>query len=97
MGVDISERKRAERRLAESERKYREVVQHANSIILRWDAEGRITFLNEFGQRFFGYSAEEITGQSILGTIVPVTKTSGRDLRRLMKEICANPEAFEQT
>jgi PAS domain-containing protein len=36
------------------------LVEHANSIILRWNAEGRITFLNEFGQRFFGHSAEEI-------------------------------------
>ena len=54
LGIDISKRKHAEDRLAESERKYRELVEHANSIILRWNCEGRITFLNEFGQRFFG-------------------------------------------
>ena len=40
MGIDISERKEAEDRLAESERKYRELVEHANSIILRWNSEG---------------------------------------------------------
>ena len=82
--------------LAESERKYRELVEHANSIILRWNSDGRITFLNEFGQRFFGYSAEEIIGRHVMGTIVPPTESGGRDLGTLMDEICAAPEAFEQ-
>jgi PAS domain S-box-containing protein len=96
MVEDITARKLAETRLAESERKYRELVEHANSIILRWNAEGQITFLNEFGQRFFGYAADEIIGRHVLGTIVPATETSGRDLQRLMVEICANPKSFEQ-
>ena len=96
MGIDITERKQADDRLAESERKYRELVEHANSIILRWNAEGRITFLNEFGQRFFGYSAEEILGRHVIGTIVPPIESSGRDLERLMERIRADPTAFEQ-
>ena len=96
MGIDISERKEAEDRLAESERKYRELVEHANSIILRWNSDGRITLLNEFGQRFFGYSTEEILGRHVLETIVPATESSGRDLQCLMEQICADPKAFEQ-
>lgn len=97
VGIDISARVLAEDRLVESERKYRELVEHANSIILRWDSEGKICFLNEFGQRFFGYSSDEIVGQHVLGTIVPYTETGGRDLTNLMEEICATPEAFEQS
>jgi PAS domain S-box-containing protein len=96
VGIDIAERRRAEDRLAESERKYRELVEYANSIIVRWNSDGRITFLNEFGQRFFGYSAEEITGRNAIGTIVPPTESSGRDLQHLIQEIGAAPEAFEQ-
>jgi PAS domain S-box-containing protein len=96
VGIDISDRRRAEARLAESERKYRELVEHANSIILRWNSEGRITFLNEFGLRFFGYEPDEILGRHVLETIVPQTESGGRDLRRLMEEICADPAAFEQ-
>ena len=65
MVEDITDRKQAEDRLAESERKYRMLVEHANSIILRWNSEGRIIFLNEFGQRFFGYSEEEILGPDV--------------------------------
>jgi PAS domain S-box-containing protein len=96
VGINISDRKRAEIRLEESERKYRELVENANSIILRWNAEGRMTFLNEFGQRFFGYSSDEIVGRHVLETIVPPTETQGRDLKKLMEEICAAPESFEQ-
>ncbi len=103
VGTDITARKQAEaasraadQRLAESERQYRELVELANSIILRWTSEGIITFLNEFGLRFFGYSATEILGRHVMDTIVPPTESDGRDLRQLMEQICANPKAFEQ-
>jgi PAS domain S-box-containing protein len=96
VGVDVSARRLAEQRVAESERKYRELVEYANSIILRWNAEGEITFLNEFGQHFFGYTGDEIMGRHVIGTIVPETETSGRDLSGLMSEICAAPAAFER-
>ncbi len=93
---DVTPQKRIEQALRESESKYRELVEHANSIIMRWTSDGRIVFLNEFGQRFFGYSAEEIIGQPVIGTIVPEMDSQGRDLRPLMEQICANPVAFEQ-
>jgi PAS domain S-box-containing protein len=96
MGIDISERKNAESRLDESEQKYRELVESANSIILRWNAQGYVTFLNLFGEQFFGYSSEEIIGQHIIGTIVPVTDSAGRDLQNLMQEICLDTKTFEQ-
>jgi PAS domain S-box-containing protein len=95
VGIDISDRIGAEHRLAESERKYRELVEHANSIILRWNSDGRITFLNEFGLRFFGYSAGEIIGRHVASTIVPPIESGGRDLGRLIEEIRTGPEAFE--
>ncbi len=93
---DVTLRQQAEAARSESERNYRELVEHANSIILRWNAEGHITFLNEFGLRFFGYTAEEVFGRHVLGTIVPLAETGGRDLGRLMQEVCANPTDFEQ-
>lgn len=93
---DITERKLAEDRLAESERKYRELVESANSIILGWNSKGHITFLNEFGQNFFGYKAEEIIGQHVIGTIVPKTDSEGLNLEGLMAQICANPRFFER-
>ena len=100
---DISERKIAEEslqkredELRESERKYRELVENANSIILRWNSDGEITFLNEFGYKLFGYREDEILGRNVIGTITPETESTGRDLRPLMEGICKNPAAFEQ-
>ncbi|MFZ2396482.1 MAG: PAS domain S-box protein [Smithella sp.] len=93
---DITERKKAEKVLQESERKYRELVEYANSIILHWTNDGKITFLNEFGQRFFGYSAEEIIGRHVIGTIVPTIDSVGHDLIHLMDQICDDPIAFEK-
>ena len=93
---DITERKRMEGALLASEREYRELVMLANSIILRWSPDGRITFLNEFGQRFFGYTNEEILGRHVIETIVLPSESTGRDLQRLMEEICADPKRFER-
>ena len=96
MVEDITERKQAETHLAESELKYRELVELANSIILRWNSDGKITFLNEYGLRFFGYAAEEIIGRHVVGTLVPASDTAGHDMNRLMEQICAAPETFDE-
>ena len=85
------------RALRASEREYRELVMLANSIILRWTHDGRITFLNEFGQRFFGYTESEIIGRQVVGTIVPESESTGRNLVPLMDEICADPRKFERS
>lgn len=84
------------KRLVENERKYRELVEHANSIILRWRSDGSIVFLNEYGLRFFGYTAEEMVGRHVVGTIVPDSGSDGHDLRQLIEQITEDPLAFEQ-
>jgi PAS domain S-box-containing protein len=96
IATDITDRKRAEEALQESEQKYRELVENANSIILRWSPQGNITFLNEFGLRFFGYTEGEVIGRHIVGTIVPESESTGRDLRPLLDSIGVNPKDFEQ-
>jgi len=92
---EIEHRKRYEDALRKSEEQYRDLVQNANSIILRWDTEGRVTFFNEYAQAFFGYTEEEIVGRHVVGTIVPQTETTGRDLRPLMADICRCPDKYE--
>jgi PAS domain S-box-containing protein len=78
--------------LQTSEKKYRELVTLANSIILRWSVDGRILFLNDFGLQFFGYKEEEILGKQVTDTIVPEIESTGRNLKKMVLSI---PEHFD--
>ena len=80
--------------LQQSEARYRGLVENANSIILRMDSMGRIAFLNEFAQEFFGYRLEEVIGESVIGTIVPETDSAGRNLRDMIADIGQRPELY---
>ena len=73
---------------------YRELVDCTNSIILRWNSDGKITFINNFGQEFFGFSQDELLGRNVIGTIVPETDHSGKDLVKMIRDIGARPERY---
>lgn len=81
-------------RLRASEAEQREWVEHTNSIVLRWDPDGRIRYLNAHGCELFGFTPEELAGRSVIGTIVPETESSGRDLVRMIAELLAHPDRF---
>jgi PAS domain S-box-containing protein len=91
---DITEWKHAEAALAAKESRYRELLETANSIIIRWNIEGVIHFINEFGLRFFGYSQEELLGQDVMTLVPKVEKTSGRHLNELARDIVLNSEHY---
>jgi PAS domain S-box-containing protein len=83
---------RSFQKLQDSEKKYRDLVENANSIIMRSDINGKITFFNEFAQRFFGYSENEILGKSLEGTIFPNTITARNHFKGLLTLLRENPE-----
>lgn len=91
---EIEERARAEQMLIEREEQYRDLVESANCVILRWLPDGRITFFNRFAQDFFGYREEEIIGRNIVGTVVPTADSAGHELASLAKAIVEHPEAY---
>ncbi len=92
---DITELKKAEKALIESEKKYREIVDNAVSIILRMSLDGEVKFINKYGEEFFGFTSDELIGRNVVGTIVPERETTGRDLKELMDKILKYPEKFE--
>ncbi len=73
---------------------YRELIDAVNCIVLRWDPQGRVTYLNRYGLDFFGYRLDEVVGRSVIGLIVPETESSGRDLVRMIHDILVHPERY---
>ncbi len=92
--AQVAERQRAEAALKVRERQYRELVESANSVILRMDTEGRIRFLNDYGRKLFGYDGSEVMGRSVVGTIVPAVDDDGNEMAPMIRAICRNPERY---
>ncbi len=91
---DITELKRAEEAVRESEERYRAVVENTTAIVLRIDPNGVINFANNRALEFFGYTADELIGRHAVGAIVPPQETTGRDLEALVRQIGAAPDSF---
>ncbi len=91
---DVTHQKRLEEALAKSEEKYRELVEKARSIIMRIDIKGNIIFYNEYAEKFFGFSQQEILGKNLIGTIIPDGGTERKYLRDLLESMIKCPEKY---
>jgi PAS domain S-box-containing protein len=91
LAISIANAKAFEK-LHASEKKYRELVENANSIILRIKTDGTIIFFNEFAQRFFGYGQLEIIGKDARKMILPTPASSGLNFDRLVDVMRQNPQ-----
>jgi len=75
-----------------TEMRYRELVENAQSIILKVDASGHITYFNEYAQGIFGYTEQEIVGRHVVGTIVPEEDSVSLGMGGMVETILAKPE-----
>jgi PAS domain S-box-containing protein len=92
--TDISEKRKIADALKESEAKYREVLQNTQSIIIRMDTLGNITFFNHFALSFFDFTSDEVIGKNVIGTIVPQKARSGHDLSMMANDLGFNAEGY---
>jgi PAS domain S-box-containing protein len=91
--VEVTDRISAEIALKKSEAQYRELVQNTNSAIIRWKVDGTLVFFNEYAQKFFGYSKDEVLGRNV-SILIPEEDSLGKDLKELVKDIVTNPEQY---
>jgi PAS domain S-box-containing protein len=79
--TDISERKRAEEALRESEKKYRDLVENISEVIFEIDAGGQITYISPVVEEASGYSPSDIVGRPYVDFVHP------DDLPSLMEHV----------
>jgi PAS domain S-box-containing protein len=91
---DVTEQRRAHEALKASEAKYRELVEYANSIIIRILPNGAISFFNEFAQSFFGFKEEEAIGKTVFQTILPSDGIDQNEFQEILEDIRVHPEAY---
>ncbi|NQT79583.1 MAG: PAS domain S-box protein [Candidatus Aminicenantes bacterium] len=82
---DITNRKRAEEALKESEKRFRELWNNAPVAYHILNTKGIITSVNKTEAKMLGYKSEEMTGKSIFEFILPEQRADAR--RRFQQKI----------
>lgn len=92
---DVTDERNVEKELLDSIKDYKELVDNAKSIILKFDKKGIINFINPYALDIFGYSKGEIFGKNVVGTIVPYTDSAGKNLQKMIENIIKFPEKYK--
>ncbi len=71
ISLDLSELKRAEQALHESEERMRAIASSAQDAIIMLDEAGLVTYWNAAAERIFGWSAAEMMGRNLHNALVP--------------------------
>ncbi|MDD5746931.1 MAG: PAS domain S-box protein [Candidatus Omnitrophica bacterium] len=89
--LGITERKIAERKLSAAERRYVDLLNHANEMIFSLDRNGVYTSVNAAGKRILGYEEAEMLGKEALDFALPSERESGRNvLLKVVSEEISN-------
>lgn len=68
---NITEKKKKDAKLKESEERYREIFEDANDLIYIHDLDGKNLSMNKAAEEFFGYTQRELTQMEMKDLIAP--------------------------
>jgi PAS domain S-box-containing protein len=91
---DITEKKAMSEALRRSEAKYRDLLANTQTIIVRMDLQGTVTFFNNYALAFFDYASEDVIGRNVVGTIVSQKSRSGHDLSMVADDLGFNADGY---
>jgi PAS domain S-box-containing protein len=89
--VDITELKRTEEALKESEKRYRDLMEEAPIGLGNVDVEGKILYINRRLEEISHYSREELVGKNILTLDLFSSETQEKLVKRLMERLSGAP------
>ena len=74
VAVNVTDLQQAQARLAESERRYRYLVENAQGLICTHDMEGRLLTVNQAALTLTGYVAEQVIGRNLRDMLSPISR-----------------------
>jgi PAS domain S-box-containing protein len=89
---DISERKKLEDDLMESEEKFRAISTSAINAIILTDEEGKVAYWNPSAERIFGYTTQEVLGKELNKSVI--SPNSRERHKQLLKKLYQSKESL---
>ena len=74
VAVNVTDLQQAQAQLAESERRYRHLVENSQGLICTHDMEGRLLTVNQAALTLTGYTTEQVIGRSLRDVLSPLSR-----------------------
>lgn len=81
---DITDRKQAEKALADSERRFRDVTEAAGEFVFELDQDGSFSFITDRVETILGWTPDELIGKPAWHIIQPELQDQAKALQRLV-------------